>query len=68
MDEQKAQNLGVQWLNVLHVAENSVPSLFHVGTLGRDAIFADLSLPQPDHHLGVGSGSHAEQTGKVMIA
>jgi UDP-N-acetylglucosamine 2-epimerase (non-hydrolysing) len=33
-----------------------------------DAFFADLNLPQPHIHLGVGSGSHAEQTGKVMMA
>lgn len=33
-----------------------------------DGFFADLGLPAPDHHLGVGSGSHAEQTGAVMIA
>ncbi|RJQ84708.1 MAG: UDP-N-acetylglucosamine 2-epimerase (non-hydrolyzing) [Desulfobacteraceae bacterium] len=33
-----------------------------------DAFFVDLDLPPPDIHLGVGSGSHAEQTGKVMIA
>ncbi len=33
-----------------------------------DAFFEDLSLPQPDLHLGVGSGTHAEQTGHVMIA
>jgi UDP-N-acetylglucosamine 2-epimerase (non-hydrolysing) len=33
-----------------------------------DAFFADLMLPAPHHHLGVGSGSHAEQTGCVMIA
>ena len=33
-----------------------------------DAFFRDLGLPQPDHHLGVGSGTHAEQTGGVMIA
>jgi len=33
-----------------------------------DAFFRDLKLPNPDHHLGVGSGSHAEQTGGVMIA
>ncbi|HYD12672.1 MAG TPA: UDP-N-acetylglucosamine 2-epimerase (non-hydrolyzing) [Allosphingosinicella sp.] len=32
------------------------------------AVFADLKLPDPDFHLGVGSGSHAEQTGKVLIA
>ncbi len=29
--------------------------------------FEDLELPQPDFYLGVGSGTHAEQTGKVMI-
>lgn len=33
-----------------------------------DVFFQDLGLPQPDIHLGVGSGSHAEQTGKVMMA
>ncbi len=33
-----------------------------------DAFFVDLNLPQPDIHLGVGSGTHAEQTGQVMIA
>jgi len=29
--------------------------------------FQDLGLPKPDLHLGVGSGTHAEQTGQVMI-
>jgi UDP-N-acetylglucosamine 2-epimerase (non-hydrolysing) len=29
--------------------------------------FQDLELPKPDIYLGIGSGSHAEQTGKVMI-
>jgi len=29
--------------------------------------FDDLQLPQPDVYLGVGSGSHAEQTAKIMI-
>jgi UDP-N-acetylglucosamine 2-epimerase (non-hydrolysing) len=33
-----------------------------------DAFFKDLKLPRPDFHLGVGSGSHAQQTGGVMIA
>ena len=33
-----------------------------------DVFFADLGLPEPDLHLGVGSGTHAEQTGQVMIA
>lgn len=29
--------------------------------------FEELGLPQPDYYLGVGSGSHAEQTANVMI-
>ncbi len=29
--------------------------------------FEDLELPQPDYYLGVGSGSHAEQTASVMV-
>ena len=33
-----------------------------------DAILRDLGVPEPDFHLNVGSGSHAEQTGGVMIA
>ena len=33
-----------------------------------DVFFRDLDLPEPIHNLGVGSGSHAEQTGGVMIA
>lgn len=29
--------------------------------------FEDLELPEPDFYLNVGSGSHAEQTGNIMI-
>ncbi len=32
-----------------------------------DAFFRDLNLPMPHIHLDVGSGTHAEQTGGVMI-
>lgn len=31
-----------------------------------DVFFQDLELPKPDRFLGVGSGSHAEQTAKVL--
>jgi len=31
------------------------------------AFFDDLELPHPDFYLGVGSGTHAEQTAKVMM-
>jgi UDP-N-acetylglucosamine 2-epimerase (non-hydrolysing) len=30
------------------------------------AFFRDLQIPQPHHHLGIGSGSHAEQTAAIM--
>jgi len=33
-----------------------------------DTFFEELGLPQPDINLGVGSGTHAEQTGKVMVS
>jgi UDP-N-acetylglucosamine 2-epimerase (non-hydrolysing) len=33
-----------------------------------EAFFRDLSLPEPDVYLGVGSGSHAWQTASVMTS
>lgn len=30
--------------------------------------FAELGLPRPDHSLGVGGGSHAEQTARMLLA
>jgi UDP-N-acetylglucosamine 2-epimerase (non-hydrolysing) len=33
-----------------------------------DIFFRDLAIPWPDRHLEVGSGSHAEQTAKIMIS
>ena len=33
-----------------------------------DEILDDLGFPAPDFSLGVGSGTHGEQTGKVLIA
>jgi UDP-N-acetylglucosamine 2-epimerase (non-hydrolysing) len=32
-----------------------------------DVFFRDLGIPLPDVHLGVGSGSHAEQTARIMV-
>jgi UDP-N-acetylglucosamine 2-epimerase (non-hydrolysing) len=38
----------------------------HYDQLMSDAFFSDLGLPQPNIHLGVGSGSHAVQTAEIM--
>jgi UDP-N-acetylglucosamine 2-epimerase (non-hydrolysing) len=50
----------------------ATPVLVHTGQHYdlnmSDAFFKDLGLPKPDIYLGVGSGSHAEQTGKVMMS
>ena len=58
--------------HALTAAADFAPVLIHTGQHYdpnmSDAIFADLRLPSPDHHLGVGSGSHAQQTGHVMMA
>jgi UDP-GlcNAc3NAcA epimerase len=32
------------------------------------AFFTELSLPRPDHALGVGGGEHAGQTGRMLVA
>ena len=46
------------------------PMIVHTGqhydAAMSDAFFEDLGMPKPDIHLGVGSGSHAVQTAKIM--
>jgi UDP-N-acetylglucosamine 2-epimerase (non-hydrolysing) len=60
---------------VLHALSGEAwchPVLVHTGQhydqAMSDAFFRDLDMPEPDYHLGVGSGSHAEQTAGVMVA
>jgi len=47
------------------------PVLVHTGQHYDERMsklfFEDLQLPEPDIYLGVGSGSHAEQTAKIMV-
>ena len=48
------------------------PCIVHTGQhydhAMSDLFFNQLELPEPHYHLGVGSASHGEQTGKIMIA
>src|SRR5262249_55252815 len=46
---------------LVHTGQHYDAKMSHV-------FFTDLGMPAPDIHLGVGSGSHAEQTAKVMVA
>ncbi len=32
-----------------------------------EVFFEELNIPEPDYNLGIGSGSHGEQTGKMLI-
>ncbi len=38
----------------------------HYDTLMDRVFFEELTLPRPDYHLGVGSGSHARQTAMML--
>ncbi len=48
-----------------------LPLIVHTGqhydAKMSDSFFDDLGMPKPDVHLGVGSGSHAAQTAKIML-
>ncbi|MCS7047936.1 MAG: UDP-N-acetylglucosamine 2-epimerase (non-hydrolyzing) [Verrucomicrobiae bacterium] len=51
--------------------EEFEPVLIHTGqhydANMSDAFFEQLGLPEPDVYLGIGSGSHGEQTGRMLI-
>ena len=51
--------------------EGVEPYLLHTGQhydhVMSDLFFNNLGLPEPDVYMGIGSGGHGEQTGKVMI-
>ena len=54
----KAAGLGY---SLVHTGQHYDPQLSQV-------FLDELGLPEPDVHLDVGSGTHAEQTAKIMLA
>jgi UDP-N-acetylglucosamine 2-epimerase len=46
---------------LVHTGQHYDPSLSQI-------FFEELALPEPDHHLGIGSGSHGAQTGAMLEA
>jgi len=59
------------WLEVNRSPSSFTPVLLHTGQHYdyemSKVFFEDLDLPEPDYFLGVGSGTHAEQTARTMI-
>ena len=56
----EASGIGVEQ-RLVHTGQHYTPELSKL-------LFDDLGLPKPDINLNVGSGSHGEQTGRVMVA
>jgi UDP-GlcNAc3NAcA epimerase len=54
-----------------HLRERATEVLVHTGQhYDRElsaVFFEELELPPPEHELGIGSGTHAEQSGETMV-
>ena len=59
MEAFRERNAVRQWL--VHTGQ-------HFDEKMSDVFFRDLGMPEPDEHLHIGGGSHAEQTAKIMLA
>jgi UDP-GlcNAc3NAcA epimerase len=46
---------------IIHTGQHYSPGM-------SDVFFETLDIPQPKYHLGIGSGSHGQQTGRMLEA
>ncbi|MBN1564065.1 MAG: UDP-N-acetylglucosamine 2-epimerase (non-hydrolyzing) [Anaerolineae bacterium] len=58
---------------ILELKRRGIPQFFvhtgqHYDAKMSTIFFDELNMPQPDDYLGVGSGSHAEQTARILTA
>src|SRR5580693_8267834 len=50
------------------VAQRLIHTGQHYDPAMSKVFFEELGMPEPDLYLGVGSGTHAQQTARVMVA
>ena len=59
------------WLELKRTHSNFEPIILHTGQHYdyemSKVFFEDLDLPEPHYFLGAGSGTHGEQTGRIMV-
>jgi UDP-N-acetylglucosamine 2-epimerase (non-hydrolysing) len=60
VDEAHARGVELR-LSIVHTGQ-------HYDENMSDVFFRELGIPAPDRYLEVGSGSHADQTAKIMVA
>ena len=50
------------------IAETIIHTGQHYDANMSDVFFEELEIPQPDHNLGIGGGSHGQNTGRMIEA
>lgn len=51
-----------------HIPQKLIHTGQHYDAAMSKIFFEELGMPEPDVYLGVGSGTHAQQTARVMVA